>query len=32
VLAEQLFDGACGALANKAVQMALDGDAAAMRW
>jgi len=31
VLAEQLFDGATGALANKAVQMALDGDAAAMR-
>ena len=31
VLAEQLFDGACGALANKAVAMALDGDTAAMR-
>ncbi len=31
VLAEQLFDGATDALANKAVQMALDGDAAAMR-
>ena len=31
VLAEQLFDGASGALANKAVQMALEGDAAALR-
>ena len=31
VLAEQLFDGASGALANKAVQMALAGDAAALR-
>src|SRR5713226_4581547 len=31
VLAEQLFDGACGALANKAVAMALAGDAAALR-
>ncbi len=31
VLAEQLFDGACGALANKAVAMALEGDAAALR-
>jgi hypothetical protein len=31
VLAEQLFDGACGALANKAVAMALDGDAVALR-
>jgi hypothetical protein len=31
VLAEQLFDGASGALANKAVQMALGGDAAALR-
>ena len=31
VLAEQLFDSATDALANKAVQMALDGDAAAMR-
>jgi hypothetical protein len=31
VLAEQLFDGASGALTNKAVQMALDGDAAALR-
>jgi hypothetical protein len=31
VLAEQLFEGATDALANKAVQMALDGDAAAMR-
>jgi len=30
VLAEQLFDGASGALANKAVQMALAGDAAAL--
>src|ERR1700676_3659277 len=27
----QLFDGACGALANKAVAMALDGDAVALR-
>ena len=31
VLAEQLFDGASGALANKAVAMALEGDAAALR-
>jgi hypothetical protein len=31
MLAEQLFDGACGALANKAVAMALDGDAVALR-
>jgi Family of unknown function (DUF5681) len=31
VMAEQLFDGACGALANKAVAMALEGDAAALR-
>ena len=31
VLTEQLFDGASGALANKAVQMALAGDAAALR-
>jgi hypothetical protein len=31
VLAEQLFDGASGALANKAVAMALAGDAAALR-
>ncbi len=31
MLAEQLFDGACGALANKAVAMALEGDAAALR-
>lgn len=31
VLAEQLFDGACGALANKAVAMALEGDAAALK-
>ena len=31
VLAEQLFDGATAALANKAVAMALDGDAAALR-
>jgi hypothetical protein len=31
VLVEQLFDGACGALANKAVAMALEGDAAALR-
>jgi hypothetical protein len=31
LLAEQLFDGASGALANKAVQMALDGDIAALR-
>jgi hypothetical protein len=31
MLVEQLFDGAGGALANKAVQMALDGDAAALR-
>jgi hypothetical protein len=31
VLAEQLFDGASGALANKAVQMALAGDAGALR-
>src|SRR5258708_16896567 len=30
VLAEQLFDGASGALANKAVEMALAGDAAAL--
>ena len=27
----QLFDGACGALTNKAVAMALEGDAAALR-
>jgi hypothetical protein len=31
VLAEQLFDGATAALANKAVAMALDGDAVALR-
>src|ERR1700733_12078565 len=31
VLAEQLFDGATGALADKAVAMALEGDIAAMR-
>lgn len=31
VLAEQLFDGATAALANKAVQMALDGDPAALK-
>jgi hypothetical protein len=31
VLVEQLFDGASGALANKAVAMALAGDAAALR-
>ena len=31
VLAEQLFDGASGALANKALAMALEGDMAAMR-
>src|SRR5258707_9711498 len=31
LLAEQLFDGACGALADKAVAMALEGDAATMR-
>lgn len=31
MLVEQLFDGAGGALANKAVQMALDGNAAALR-
>ncbi|HVH78245.1 MAG TPA: DUF5681 domain-containing protein [Stellaceae bacterium] len=31
VLAEQLFDGASEALANKAVQMALDGDMAALK-
>jgi hypothetical protein len=31
MLAEQLFDGATDALANKAVAMALDGDVAAMR-
>jgi hypothetical protein len=31
VLAEQLFDGACGALANKAVAMALEGDAAVLK-
>jgi hypothetical protein len=31
VLTEQLFDGASGAPANKAVQMALAGDAAALR-
>jgi hypothetical protein len=31
VMAEQMFDGACGALANKAVQMALDGNAVALR-
>jgi hypothetical protein len=30
-MAEQMFDGACGALANKAVQMALDGNAIALR-
>jgi len=31
LLAEQLFDGASGALANKAVQMALEGDVVALR-
>jgi hypothetical protein len=31
LLAEQLFDGASGALANKAVQMALEGDIVALR-
>jgi len=31
VLAEQLFDGASGALANKALQMALAGDATLLR-
>lgn len=31
MLAEQLFDGATAALANKAVEMALDGDAAALK-
>jgi hypothetical protein len=31
VLAEQLFDGAAAALANKAVAMALAGDAAALK-
>lgn len=31
MLAEQLFDGATGALANKAVAMALEGDAAALK-
>ena len=31
VRAEQLFDGASAALANKAVALALDGDAAALR-
>jgi Family of unknown function (DUF5681) len=31
VLAEQLFDGASGALANKAVQMALEGDMGALK-
>jgi hypothetical protein len=31
VLAEQLFDGASSELANKAVAMALEGDAAALR-
>jgi hypothetical protein len=31
MLAEQLFDGATSALANKAVAMALDGDAAALK-
>ena len=31
MLAEQLLDNACGALANKAVEMALAGDAAALR-
>jgi hypothetical protein len=31
VLAEQLFDGAADALANKAVEMALDGDTVALR-
>ena len=31
VLAEQLFDGASGALANKAVEMALAGDIAALK-
>jgi len=31
VLAEQLFDGATAALATKAVAMALDGDAVALR-
>jgi hypothetical protein len=31
LLAEQLIDGASGALANKAVQMALEGDIVALR-
>jgi hypothetical protein len=31
LLAEQLFDGASGALANKAVQMALEGNIVALR-
>ena len=30
-MAEQMFDGACGALANKAVQMALEGNAVALQ-
>jgi hypothetical protein len=31
MLAEQLFDGATSALANKAAALALDGDAAALK-
>ena len=31
LLAEQLFDGASGALANKAVQLALEGNIVALR-